>query len=147
MPGKASLHGFQQLKKLQYPLELVMCNVAAAGVTDDITASFKRFLDDSTDSFVSDLIPASVALLSIISNGTDHHEQALDTLFRRFHLVRKYQLPAMQEIYIACPGPVDKAHKQCCNEIVTEAGGEGVAVHLQPFETTHRLYWEGDPEL
>ncbi|KAI9711825.1 MAG: hypothetical protein M1820_001970 [Bogoriella megaspora] len=39
VPGKASMHGSQKLKELEYLLELVMCNINASGVTNLIASS------------------------------------------------------------------------------------------------------------
>ncbi|KAL9616139.1 MAG: hypothetical protein Q9160_008968 [Pyrenula sp. 1 TL-2023] len=144
LPGKASMRGCQQLKKLEYPLELVTCNITSASVGTHIVASLKRFLDELTNPFVSDLIPASVAQLSLISKGTDHHKQALNALFCRFSSVRKCQLPAMHEIYIGCLQSSDQAYKQQCNRIVKEAGDEGVVVRLDSFENAQVFYWDGE---
>ena len=145
VPGKASMRGFQMLKKLEYPLELVMCNINAAGVASHVATSFQRFLNGSMDPFVHDLIPISVAQLSLKSEGTNSHEKALDALFRHFRAVRKSQLSALQEVDIACPSSADDAYKQQCNKIVAEASGEGVVVRLKPFDSTHRFYWDGEP--
>ncbi|KAF2094845.1 hypothetical protein NA57DRAFT_80014 [Rhizodiscina lignyota] len=136
IPGKASMRGFQKLEKLEYPLELVMCNINATGAASHIATLFQRFLNGLIDPFVRDLIPTSVAQLSLKSEGTDSHEKALNDLFRHFRPVRKPQLPALQEIDIACPSSADDVYKQQCHKIVAEASGEGVVVRLQPFDYT-----------
>ena len=139
VPGKASLRGFQKLEKLEYPLELVMCNINASGTAGHVSTSINRFLHGSTDPFVRDLIPSSVAQLSLEARGATSHGKALNVLFRRIGALRRAQLPALQEIEIGCPTSADSAYKQQCNNIVSEARGEHVAVHLNPFSCSQRL--------
>jgi hypothetical protein len=120
--GKASIRGFQRLKTLEIPLELIMCNIAAAA----------RHTTNPSEPLV-DLIPTSVAQLSLISKGTDYHEEALDALFYYFHSVHDSQLSALQEIHISCPNRADDVYKDQCNRVVKEASDKGVVVHLKPF--------------
>ncbi|KAF2647991.1 hypothetical protein K491DRAFT_722946 [Lophiostoma macrostomum CBS 122681] len=47
LPGKVSMQWFKKLQKLCCPLELVMCNVDAAGVTGMIANSFQRMFNGS----------------------------------------------------------------------------------------------------
>ncbi|KAL9084423.1 MAG: hypothetical protein Q9165_008061 [Trypethelium subeluteriae] len=143
IPGKVSMCGFQRLTTLEYPLELVICNITtAAGHT---STPSKPLVSSAIDPFVSDLIPTSVAKLSLVSQGTDHHENALNALFRQFHAVKKIQLSALQEIHISCPDHADDAYKRQCDKIVTDSEDTGVVVLLKPFPSSHRFLWNGEP--
>lgn len=133
VPGKASIRGFQKLKTFEIPLELVMCNITTA--TCHTTNPSEPFVD---------LIPASVAPLSLISKGTDHHGEALDALFRYFHSTHDSQLSALREIHISCPHSAVDIYKDQCHRVVKEARDKGVVVHLNPFPS-HRFLWDGEP--
>jgi hypothetical protein len=134
VPGQASIRGFQRLETLEIPLELVMCNLAAA-------ASHTTIVSKS----LVDLIPTSVAQLSLISKGTDHHEEALNALFRHLHSTHDSQLSALQETHISCPDSADDIYKEQCNRVVKEASDKGVIVHLKPWPSTYRFLWDGEP--
>ncbi|TVY53940.1 hypothetical protein LCER1_G007526 [Lachnellula cervina] len=125
LPGKASTRSFQKLKKFEFPLKLVMCNINAAGVTGNIATSLQYFFNGSRDPFVRDLIPPSVTHLSLKSEGIGPYDKALDALFRHFRAV------------------ADNAYKQQCNKIVAEGGREGVVVHLEAYEYSGGLDWDG----
>jgi hypothetical protein len=144
LPGKASIRSFQKLKKFEFPLEIVMCNMNAAGFTGNIATSLQRLFNGSLDPFVHDLIPTSVSHLSLKSEGLIPHDIALDGLFRRFRAIRRTQLPGLQEIHIACKQESDKAYKQQCNKIVAECSKEGVMVHLQAYDSGG-LEWDRLP--
>ena len=83
------MRGFQRLGKLEFPLEIAVCNINAATspnkslVVGDGLADEHHKLDDD-ESLISDLVPASVSQLSLISGGTDDHAKALDVIFRLF---------------------------------------------------------------
>ncbi|RFU30797.1 hypothetical protein B7463_g5538, partial [Scytalidium lignicola] len=134
VPGKASIRGFQRLETLEIPLELVMCNTATA----------TRHTTNPSEPFV-DLIPTSVAQLSLISKGTDHHEEALDALFRHFHSMHDSQLSTLQEIQISCPHSADDVYKDQCNRVVKEASDKGVVVLLEPFLSRRGFSRDGEP--
>lgn len=134
VPGQASIRGFQRLKTLEIPLELVMCNITAA------TSHTKNPSEPLVD-----LIPTSVAQLSLISKGTDHHEEALNALFRHFHSTHDSQLFALQEIQISCPNSADDIYKDQCDRVVKGTSNKGVVVHLKPFPSTYRFLWDGEP--
>ncbi|TVY25129.1 hypothetical protein LHYA1_G006480 [Lachnellula hyalina] len=142
LPGKASTRGFQKLKKFEFPLKLVECNINAAGVTGNIATSLQYFFNGSLDPFVRDLIPPSVTHLSLKSEGMGPHDGALNALFRHFCAVRRSQLPNLQEVHIACKPEADNVYKQQCNKIVAEGSREGVVVHLQAYEYSGGLDWD-----
>ena len=80
-----------------------------------------------------------------VSKGTDHHEEALDALFRHFHSAYDSQLSALQELHISCPNSADDVYKDQCDKVVKEARDKGVVVNLKPFPSTHRFLWDGEP--
>jgi len=134
VPGKASIRGFERLKTLEVPLELFMCNIAAAA----------SHTTNPSEPLV-DLIPTSVAQLSLISKGTDHYEEALNALFHHFHSTHDSQLSALQEMHISCPNSADDIYKVQCDRVVKEASDKGVVVHLKPFPSTYGFLWDGEP--
>jgi hypothetical protein len=132
-PGKASMRGFRRLRKLEFPLEIAMCNITSATSTD--TA-----LDYST--FIEDLVPASVSWLSLISKGKNHHERALDAMFRHFASNKDSQLPALKEITVTRRDDSDDAYKEQCEKLVADMGKEGVEVRLTPWWSRTRSWGE-----
>ncbi|KAL9124068.1 MAG: hypothetical protein Q9217_006568, partial [Psora testacea] len=88
-PGRASLRGFQQLRKLELPVEFAVCNAIADAAADrNIILSLESLSieDGSTSHSTSDneqpilghLIPTSVRQLSLLSSGTQDHTKALE---------------------------------------------------------------------
>jgi len=133
VPGQASLRGCHRLETLEIPLELVMCNIAAA--TSHTTNPTEHHVD---------LIPTSVAQLSLVSKGTDHHEEALNALFGHFHSMHDSQLPALQEVIISCLNSADDIYKDQCDRIVKEASDKGVVVRLDLWPLMVRFVWDGE---
>lgn len=75
-PGRASMRGFQRLQKLEFPLEIVMCNFTDA--VSRVATPNESLTDQGLDKFepfIGDLVPASVSHLSLRSSGTDHYEK------------------------------------------------------------------------
>lgn len=66
-PSATSMRGFQRLRKLEFPLEIALCNITAGA-----SAS------------IGDLVPVTVSQLLLTSAGTDDHATALDEMFRDF---------------------------------------------------------------
>jgi hypothetical protein len=141
LPGKASTRHFQKLKKFEFPMELVECNINAAGVTGNIATSLLRFFNGSQDAFVRDLIPTSVTHLSMTSEGIGPYDKGLEALFRHFRAIRKSQLRNLQEVHIALKQEADKVYKQQCNNIVAEGRREGLAVRLSSFDVSWAQDW------
>ena len=135
-PGKASMRGFQRLQKLEFPLEIAMCNLTAAASTDHEL--------DYSESFIGDLIPASVSQLSLISRGTDHHEKALDVMFRDFATKKDSQVPALKEIHLSCPAGADDAYKEQCAKLTAETEKVGVVLRLKAWPSSFTLTWDGE---
>ena len=145
-PGKASIRSFQRLRKLEFPLEIAMCNVTNAisrvatpneSLTDQGLGKFEPF--------ISDLVPASVSQLSLLSRGTDHHEKALKVMFRDFAANKNSQLPALKEIHLSCPisPSADNAYKEECIKLVAETEEAGVVLHLKEWPCSITMTWDG----
>lgn len=148
-PGKASMHGFQRLRKLEFPLEIALCNVTAAACR--VATPNESLVGGSTDHeldycepFIGDLVPASVSQLSLISRGTDHHEKALDLMFRHFAAKKDSQLPARKEIHLSCPASADNAYKDQCARLLAETEKVGVVLHLKPWPSSVTMIWDGE---
>lgn len=133
LPGKASIRGFQRLETLEIPLELVMCNIATAGDSTDSCAAF------------GDLIPDSVAQLSLVSKGFKPHEEAIEALICYFQSRYNSRGSALKEIHISCPYEASDVYKELCDKAVKEGTDKGLVVHLKPFPSTYRFLWDGEP--
>lgn len=153
-PGRASLRGFQRLRKLELPLEIAKCNITAAAASRAATTPQKSLTagDDSTDQhkldddepFIGDLVPASVSQLSLISCGTDDHAMALDVMFRHFAARKKSTLSALEEIQLSCPDSADDTYKKQCARLLAETEKVGVVLHLKPWPSTVTITWDGE---
>ena len=148
-PGNASMHRFQRLRKLEFPLEIALCNITATACR--AAASNESLVGGSTDQqlnhevpYICELVPASVVQLSLISHGTDHHAMALDLMFRDFAAKKDFQLPALQEIYLSCPTNADNAYKNQCARLLAETENAGVALHLKPWPSSATMTWDGE---
>jgi len=145
-PGKASMRGFQRLRKLEFPLDIAMCNVidAASQVTTSNEGLPHQGLDKS-EQFIGDLVPASVTQLSLISSGTDKHEKALKIMFRDFVAKKGSLLPVLKEIHLSCPisPSADNAYKEECAKLVAETNEAGVVLHLKEWPSSVTLTWNG----
>ncbi|KAI3327060.1 F-box domain protein [Xylariaceae sp. AK1471] len=138
-PGKASMRGFRRLQKLEFPLEIAMCNLTdvASRVTIPNEGSTEQDLE-KFEAFIGDLVPASVSQLSLLSSGTNQHEKALKVMFRDFAAKKDSQFPALKEIHLSChvnPMP-DDAYKEECTKLIAETEEAGVVLHLEEFART-----------
>ena len=147
-PGKVSMRGFACLRQLELPLEIVMCNIAAAACR--VSTPNESLLGGSSDHeldrdalFIGDLVPASVSVLSLISRGIDHHDKALDVLFRDFASRKETTLPALRGIHLICPTGADDAYKDRCTRLLAETEKAGVVLHLEPWAHSGALTWNG----
>jgi hypothetical protein len=111
-PGKVSMRGFQQLQKLELPLEIV---------TDE--------LGDS-GSLLEDLVPVSVSHLSFIAQGTSHCAKALNAIVHQFSIKRDSPKPALQIVYLTCPESADDSYKEQCTKLAAEAEKAGLILEL-----------------
>lgn len=61
------------------------------------------------------LVPKSASRLSLVSRGSNHHEKALEVIFRNFAAKKVEQLPELRQIHLTCStsNPVaDDAYKK-----------------------------------
>ncbi len=98
-------------------------------------------LENNEPSIVN-LIPASVSRLAIDSQGTDHHEQALDVMFRESAAEKASQLPALKDIHLVCPSIADNAYKNQCTRLLAETKQVGVILHLEPWPGAAFMAWD-----
>ena len=144
-PGKASMRGFQRLRKLEFPLEIAVCNITANTpneflvVGDDSTHEPHESEDD--EPLIRDLVPTSVSQLSLISGGTGDHAKGLDVMFRHFAAWKKSTLPALEEIQLSCPDDADDAYKEQCVRLLAETEKMGVVLRLKPFPSSFTIAW------
>ena len=118
VPKKISMYGFQNLQKLELPLEAAMCNLTSAASA-------------SCELLLSDLVPASVSKLSLVSHGKNHHEKALDTLFCDLAARKDDQVPALEKIYLSCPRDADSLYKEQCEKLAAETKKAGILLCLK----------------
>ena len=148
-PGKVSMRGFPCLRQLEFPLEIVICNITAAAcrvskLSESLVGSPSDHELDCDALFIGDLVPASVSVLSLISHGTDHHDKALDVMFWDFAARKGTTLPALKEIHLVCPNSADDAYKDHCTRLLAETQKAGVDLHLEPWPHSGTLTWDGE---
>lgn len=147
-PGKASMRGFPCLRQLEFPLEIVMCNITASACRDStpndtLVAGSSDHKSDCVALFIGDLVPASVSVLSLLSHGTDHHDKALDVMFRDFAARKEIAFPALTDLHLICPNDADDAYKDHCTRLLVETQKAGVVLHLWPWAHSDLLTWDG----
>ncbi|KUJ14350.1 uncharacterized protein LY89DRAFT_671708 [Mollisia scopiformis] len=140
IPGKASMHDFRCLQRLQLPFELVMCNVYAAACEARVGYIADRQLD-YFGSFVSDLIPISVSHLSLLAGKTEEHENALERMFRHFQAKKDTQFPALKELHLSYSSPADKDERARLLKGIKKVG---VSLHLDASPSHVGMKWEGN---
>jgi hypothetical protein len=138
-PGKASMRGFRHLQKLEFPLELALCNIAAN--ESQVGSSTDHELD-SCGSFIGDLVPTSVSQLSLISDGTGNHEKALKVMFRHLAAEKDSQLPKLKEIHLTCPSDADNMYRDQCANLLAETKKVGVVLELHLWHSSTELTWD-----
>jgi hypothetical protein len=107
------LRGFERLKRLELPLDIVLCYLKASDTADS------ELLDPG--SLLSRIVPASVSVLSLLSPGKSPHDKALKLLFRDFANRKKVQTPNLKEISLTCPNDADVSYKAQCENLKAEA--------------------------
>ena len=147
-PGKVTMRGFACLRQLEFPLEIVMCNIAAAACRvstseESLVRGSSDYALDNGAMFIGDLVPPSVTVLSLISHGTDHHGKVLEVMFWDFAARKKTMLPALKDIHLICPNIGDGAYKDHCTRLLAETNKAGVVLHLQPWAHSGALTWDG----
>lgn len=135
-PGAVSMRGFPCLRKLGFPLELVMCNIATAACR--IATPNGPLVRGPSDQemgcdalFIGDIVPSSVFILSLTSHGKDNHDKALDVMFQDFGARKASALPALEEVYLVRPDDAEDAYKFQCTRLLIETQKAGVELHLK----------------
>lgn len=143
--SKASTSGFQRLRKLELPIEVAQCHIAATTAPPTVpTADCNPLVVDSSlnkEPSISDLVPDSVSELSLISAGTAGNAKILDTIFRRFPL--DSTMLSLKEIHLSCPGRADNAYKEQCSKLLETIQRTDVALHLLLFPSSSTMVWNG----
>ena len=108
-----NLRGFERLRSLELPLDIVLCYLKASDSADSETLDPEPLL--------SRIVPASVSVLSLLSPGKSPHDRALKLLFRDFANQKKVQTPDLKEISLTCPENADVSYKAQCENLKAEA--------------------------
>jgi hypothetical protein len=131
-PGKTSMRGFQCLRKLEFPLEIAMCNLNDAARQLDTAnedVSYQRLKEYD---LIGTLVPPSIVVLSLVSRGQYSHDKALQAMFRSFSAKKSSQYPVLTEIHISCPTR-PRAHvsyEEECEKLVGELEKTGAVLHV-----------------
>lgn len=153
--GRVSMRGFQRLQRLKIPLEVAVCNKTTATTGPAATSSNTSLFAEgvSTDErhkliddvlFISDLVPASVAQLSLISGGTDDHAKALDVMFQHFAVKKESTLPVLEKMQLSFPDSAGDAYKEQCVKLLVETKKFGVIMHLERWPSCICIAWDRD---
>ncbi len=153
LPGKPSMHGFRRLRKLELPIEVAGCNSTAAAVSRIATPIISRMvgggsidhnneLDDAEAFSIADLVPSSVAQLSLISAGTAQDAMTLEVMFRDFSTRKDEMVPKLDEIHLSCSADSDDKYKEQCARIFMECERGGTVCHLELWPSSIRLTWD-----
>lgn len=134
-PGEATMRNFKRLRKLEFPLDIAICNITAAArrvatsnEESPIGVSTNHELDDCEPLFIGDLVPASVSRLSLISRGSDNDGKALDLMFRNFAAKKIAQLPALEKIHLSFHPFANDAYKNQCARLLAATEGGGIVL-------------------
>ncbi|KAL9115728.1 MAG: hypothetical protein Q9227_000096 [Pyrenula ochraceoflavens] len=136
--GCVSMRGFHHLRKLEFPLSIVMHNMK--NDLAQLANSNERSMDSKLGQskvLIGDLVPPSVSHLVLTSSGTNYDAYLLEVMFRDFAATKSHQLPALREIYLSCPESpsADKKYKTECAKLVAETGAAGVLLKTWPYST------------
>lgn len=126
-PGKPYLRGFQRLKGLELPLDIVLCGLK-------VDPADHGSLDSK--SLLGEIVPASVSVLSLFSPGKSPHDKALGLLFCDFASQKQLQTPNLKAIFLTCPDDADDLYKAQCATLAAETESAGVNLVLTPDPTS-----------
>ena len=143
------MRGSACLRQLEFPLEIVMYNMAAAAYR--VSTSNESLIEcssgyelDNGALFIGDLVPPSFIVLSLISHGTHHHGKVLEVIFWDFAARKRTRLPALKELHRICPNGGDGAYKEHCTRLLAKTNKASVTLHLQPWAHSDALTWDGN---
>jgi hypothetical protein len=142
------MRGFQRLRRLELPLEIVVGNFANAtsriAITNEVVPAHRL---GAFSSSLGGLVPVSVSELSLRSRGAGHHEQTLKVLFRGFAKEKGSRLSALKDIHLSCPENPDTtdAYKQECERLIAETAEAGVVfcLDIRPFMGLSQIITNG----
>lgn len=130
-PGKVSFRGFSCLRQLEFPLEIVKCNIAATAHRVLAPDTYSNNVLDCDALTIGDLVPATVSVISLTAQRKDDDEEALQVMFRDFASRKHTMLPALKEIHVYCPSDADDGYKRKCADLLAETRKVGVCLHLE----------------
>jgi hypothetical protein len=130
-PCEINMSGFQCLRKLEFPLEIAICNLNDAArqlntANEDLSYEGLEGYD-----LFGTLVPASVTALSLLSDEREGHEKALRAMFRGFSAKKSSRYPVLSEIYISCPfwPRARTSYEKECKKVAGEIEKTGVVFH------------------
>lgn len=144
-PGTINMRDFQRLQKLEFSLELAVCNLASS--EPSVADSMKDLsLDDAKSNLLAALVPPTVTQLSIKSPSIDAHVPALEKMFQGFAAKKAQIVPQLNELHLSClvsPGASDK-YKEVCEMVREECLRGGVTCTLKEWKSNPTLTWAGE---
>lgn len=146
-PGHTSLRGFQQLRKLEFPLEVaLLCNTTYTNTS--VAGSMKGLKLDEAEApnLLADLVPASVIHLALSSSGADDHAPALEAMFRDIGAKKEDVVPKLEEMYLSRPNSPASGgeYKEVCDRVKEECEKVGVVCHLSASQRPIKRVWDGE---
>ncbi|EPE30323.1 F-box protein [Glarea lozoyensis ATCC 20868] len=149
-PGVISLSGFQQLRKLQVPLEVVSCYTYMLSLHED------EIETENNEPVLSvlDFLPPSITHLSIISHDLKPAEEHpsyveyrtgpgdarnLRCLFGGFAAKKPVKLPVLEEVNVVCTALACDWYKQECEKLAMECQKSGTV--LKQHARRELMHW------
>ena len=138
--GKVFMRDFQRLRKLEFPLKVIVYNTTYTETS--VAGSIKDLrLDDATPILLTALVPPIVTQLSIVSSGIDAHAPALEAVFREFAAKKAQIVPKLEDFHLSCPvspSAGDK-YKKVYKRVREEYERGGVVYTLKKWESSARF--------
>ena len=158
VPSRGSLLGFQRLRTLEFPLEIVMATIMAsrnsssslpsdspiaeeATSTKDECDTSKHEHKESESMMINDLIPTTVTILSILTDITDKYIPAVEALFGHFNTWKERARPALREIYLSSHYNINKNYRTQRASILAKTENSDVVLHQNPYEFKSKIDW------
>ena len=135
-----SMQGFQGLRRLELSLEALVADAAAIA---EYRSSINHSPLNDEASLLDTIIPAPVSLLSLISDGSEHHVKILGAMFRHLAIWKSSsRSPALEKIFLSSPYNPGKLYMDQCNLLLEEAERAGVTLHLKQTSSPQRILWD-----